>query len=163
MAANSRPHAPAPTGGVTWSGVVVMLATIARRCRSRIAASGHLPAMAESGDRSSEKTEPDGFGDRCGAGCAPEFVPDVRDMTVHGVMADRDAFGDLAVAQPVGDEREDLALASRQQRGRGGVGCVGTREKRAERPRHGHPVADPRKMSVPVDAHEPCPPGWTRR
>src|SRR5215212_4109735 len=128
MAANSRPHGPAPTGGVL-SVVVVMLATIGRRCRSRIAASGHLPAMAESGDRSSEKTEPDGFGDRCGAGSAPELVPDVRHVTVHGVMADRDVFGDLAVAQPPGDEREDLALASRQQHGRGRVGCAGTREK----------------------------------
>src|SRR5829696_816664 len=124
MAANSRPHAPAPIGGVTWSVVVVMLATIGRRCRSRIAASGHLPAMAEAGHRSSEKTEPDGFGDRCGAGSAPEFVPDVRDMTVHRVMADPHALGDLAVAQPIGDEPEDLALASRQQHGRGEIGFM---------------------------------------
>ena len=42
-----------------------MLATIGRRCRSQLASSGHLPAMAESGHRGSEKTEPDGFGDRC--------------------------------------------------------------------------------------------------
>src|SRR5215218_2476286 len=108
--------------------------------------------MAQPGDRSSEEPEPSGFGDCRGAGSAPELVPDVRDVTVHGVMADGDAVGDLPVAQAVGDEREDLALAARQQYGRGGVGCAGTREKRAKRPRHGHPVSDPWKVGVTVEA-----------
>src|SRR3954447_14996288 len=120
MAANTRPHGPAAAEGRIWSVVVVvMLATVGRGRRPRIARSGHLAALAESGDGGSEETEPAGFGDRRHAGSAAELVPDVRDVPVHRVMADREALGDLAVTQPVGDEREDLALASRQQHGRG--------------------------------------------
>src|SRR5919109_965079 len=45
----------------------------------------------------------------------PELHEDVRDVAVDGVLAKGEPCGDLSVAQPLGDEPEDLGLAPGQR------------------------------------------------
>jgi len=52
-----------------------------------------------------------GDGDEGGAVVAVELVQDVADMAFCGQWADDELPGDLSVAEPAGDEDEDVALA----------------------------------------------------
>ena len=54
-----------------------------------------------------------GFGARAGI----ELGEDGTDVVVNRLRRYEQAVGDLAVAQPVGDEREDFQLPVRQSRG----------------------------------------------
>src|SRR5690349_11194765 len=46
-----------------------------------------------------------------GARAHAELGHDVRHVAVHGVLAEHEPLGDLAVREPVGHEREHLVLA----------------------------------------------------
>ena len=49
----------------------------------------------------------DGYGRGLGAGAGVELGEDRTDVVVNRLRRDEQAVGDLAVAQPVGNERED--------------------------------------------------------
>src|SRR5829696_5463642 len=52
-----------------------------------------------------------GDGDRRGAGRHAETDEDIRDVAVHGVLADDEPLGDLPVRQTLGDQRQHLGFA----------------------------------------------------
>ena len=53
-------------------------------------------------------------GDGGGARRQPQLGPHVRHVAVHGVLAEHEPLGDLGVAEPLGDEPQDLQLARRE-------------------------------------------------
>jgi hypothetical protein len=64
--------------------------------------------------RQREQARPSRVPDRRGPRRQAELRPHVRHVPVHGVRAEDQAIGDLGVAQPLGHESEDLALARSQ-------------------------------------------------
>ena len=57
---------------------------------------------------------------RLGARPHAQLVEDVRDVVANRLVADRQSFGNLRVAEALGNERQDFALASREC-GKGGI------------------------------------------
>ena len=111
--------------------------------------------MAESGDRAQSSPSRTASA-TAAARMRPELVPDIRDMSVHGVMADRDAFGDLAVAEPVGDSvRTSRSHRDSSAAAAGSAASVPGETSRAPATRTSsrRPTEDER----PVDVHEPRP------
>src|SRR5512144_1638055 len=49
----------------------------------------------------------------------PQFAKDVRDVTVHGVLAEHEARGDIAIREAFSDQIEHLQLAPAQVTERG--------------------------------------------
>jgi hypothetical protein len=54
--------------------------------------------------------------DRGGAGGEVQFREDVRDVPVHGVLAQGESRGDLPVAQTLRDQTQDFQLSLCQAR-----------------------------------------------
>ena len=65
---------------------------------------------------------------RLGAVTKPQLLEHMPDMRLHGGLADHKPFGDLAVAEPLREQREHLALALAQGAERIGSGSRAPRE-----------------------------------
>jgi hypothetical protein len=59
-----------------------------------------------------------GVGRRGGARRLAQLGPYVRDVAMHGVLAEDEPGRDLGIAQPLADEPQDLELARRENRRR---------------------------------------------
>ena len=73
--------------------------------RSNGSRSADAPASASAG------TRPERDRRRLAAGRDTELADDVRDVDAGRALADEQVLGDLTVRAPIGDERQDLALA----------------------------------------------------
>ena len=105
--------------------------------------------MARSRVRRQSSPSRAGLGDRGGPRAAPELVADVGHVPVHGVRADDQLLGDLAVAQSLGDQCQNLALTGRQEHARRlrvRRRPVAVAERRAHRPADRADVAQPREV-----------------
>ena len=120
----------------------------------------HAGARAPAGlRRRSDQARARRVGGRRRARRLPELGADVGHVPVDGVGADDQPAGDLGVAEPVGDEPQDLAFALAQRRRRSPfarAGRVVRVEERGERAEDGVAVADPGRMGVAVEGDQPC-------
>ena len=85
----------------------------------------------------------------------PSLVANVRHVPVDRVRTDNQLLGDLAIAQPLRDQPQHLAFASRQQPGRRlcvgwAIGSAVHRGRCAHRPDHATGITRPREVGAPL-------------